>query len=466
MVHLYDSLFAVLQRSVAGFTIRKANNCVGPNCTNNRVFGMSHGPTSQHSSTLKQTAALQIQSSYLISIALYLHKLTTSIMHDCPYFDSLCTDVLAQADLNAHMLCTICSSYRSKAVGPVKFPAPRVPRTPREKRIKKCLLLGSGGLSIGQAGEFDYSGSQAIKALKEAGLQVILMNPNIASVQTNIDSKSPHKADQVFFLPVNPHYVEQCAHYARVPLLSVVSSATGSANAVFTQLAQQIAPHHNIVLKRERPDGIVISMGGQTALNCAVALHRAGIFEKYNVAVMGTPVEAIMATEDRDIFKDKLAEINERVAPSEAANDTDTAAAAAIRIGYPVMVRAAYALGGLGSGICDDEAQLRKLCQKAFASSPQVLVERSLWGWKEVEYEVVRDRADNCVTVCNMENFDPLGVHTGDSMVVAPSMTLSSAEYHMLRETAIKVVRHLGIVGECNIQYALDPHSTDYCIIE
>ncbi|CAM9583970.1 unnamed protein product [Chrysoparadoxa australica] len=300
---------------------------------------------------------------------------------------------------------------------------------PNKKVIKKCLLLGSGGLSIGQAGEFDYSGAQAIKALKEEGIQVILMNPNIASVQTNVDNKSLHKADEVFFLPVTPDFVEQ-------------------------------------LLIREKPDGVVVSMGGQTALNCAVAMHRKGIFAKYNVHVMGTPIDAIIATEDRDIFNQKLSEIDEKIAPSEAVTGVEDAVAAASRIGYPVMIRAAYALGGLGSGICDNEEKLRDMAAKATTLSPQILVEKSLWGWKEVEYEVVRDAADNCITVCNMENFDPLGVHTGDSIVIAPSQTLNNAEYHMLRETAIKVVRHLGVIGECNIQYALDPSSMDYCIIE
>ncbi|CAM9616722.1 unnamed protein product, partial [Sphacelaria rigidula] len=304
---------------------------------------------------------------------------------------------------------------------------PKAKPAPEKPKIKKALMLGSGGLSIGQAGEFDYSGSQAIKALKEEGIEVILMNPNIASVQTNTDNKSPHKADQVFFLPVTPEFVEQ-------------------------------------VIRREKPDGIVLSMGGQTALNCAVQLYEAGIFEKYDV--MGTPVQSIKATEDRDVFNQKLAEIGEKVAPSEAVEGVEAAVEAAKRIGFPVMIRSAYALGGLGSGICDDEEHLRDMGRKALSMSSQILVEKSLRGWKEVEYEVVRDAVNNCITVCNMENFDPLGVHTGDSIVVAPSQTLSNTEYHMLRETAVKVVRHLGIVGECNIQYALDPHSLDYCIIE
>ena len=296
-------------------------------------------------------------------------------------------------------------------------------------QYKKVLLLGSGGLSIGQAGEFDYSGSQAIKALKEEGVQVILMNPNIASVQTNVGEGTVSKADQVFFLPVTPEYVEQ-------------------------------------ILKRERPDGILISMGGQTALNCGVELYNKGILKKYGVSVMGTPVETVIATEDRQIFNDKLNEIGEKIARSATAENVNEAKKVALEIGYPVMIRAAYTLGGLGSGICANEEILIEKSKIALALSPQILVEKSLLGWKELEYEVVRDAADNCITVCNMENFDPLGVHTGDSIVLAPSQTLSNREYHMLRETAIKVVRHLGVVGECNIQYALDPKSLDYCIIE
>jgi carbamoyl-phosphate synthase (ammonia) len=298
-------------------------------------------------------------------------------------------------------------------------------------KFKKVLLLGSGGLSIGQAGEFDYSGAQAIKALKEGGCKVILMNPNIASVQTNVDEGegSIAKADQVFFLPVTPDYVEQ-------------------------------------VIKREKPDGILISMGGQTALNCGVELYNKGILQKYGVQVMGTPVSTVIATEDRQIFNDKLNEIGEKIAPSETATTVEEAMQKANNIGYPVMIRAAYTLGGLGSGICANETILVEKSKIALTLSPQILVEKSLLGWKELEYEVVRDAADNCITVCNMENFDPLGVHTGDSIVIAPSQTLSNREYHMLRETAIKVVRHLGVVGECNIQYALDPKSMDYCIIE
>ena len=297
------------------------------------------------------------------------------------------------------------------------------------KPLTKVLLLGSGGLSIGQAGEFDYSGSQAIKALKEEGLEVILINPNIASVQTNVDGQGQSPADKVYLLPVTPEYVEE-------------------------------------VIKRERPEGIILSMGGQTGLNCGVALEQSGILAKYNVRVLGTSVASIIATEDRGIFSEKLNEINERIAPSFACDTLAQAMEASKTIGFPCMVRCAFALGGLGSAIIPDAAKFESHCREAFASSPQVLVEKSLYGWKEVEYEVVRDIADNCITVCNMENFDPLGVHTGDSIVIAPSQTLTDDEYHMLRTTAIKVVRHLGIVGECNIQYALDPLSQDYCIIE
>lgn len=312
---------------------------------------------------------------------------------------------------------------RSTLTFPTRKPKVEAPK------FKKVLLLGSGGLSIGQAGEFDYSGSQAIKALKEEGVQVVLMNPNIASVQTNVDEGTTAKADQVFFLPVTPDYVEQ-------------------------------------IIKREQPDGILISMGGQTALNCGVELERRGILAKYGVKVMGTPVATVIATEDREIFNNKLREIGEKIAQSATAETVEQAKVVAQEIGYPVMIRAAYTLGGLGSGICPTEAILEEKAKIALALSPQILVEKSLLGWKELEYEVVRDSADNCITVCNMENFDPLGVHTGDSIVLAPSQTLSNREYHMLRETAIKVVRHLGVVGECNIQYALDPKSLDYCIIE
>ncbi len=308
------------------------------------------------------------------------------------------------------------------------FPV-RTSKPDKLPKVKKALLLGSGGLSIGQAGEFDYSGSQAIKALKEEGVEVVLMNPNIASVQTNVKAGSNDQADQVFFLPVNQEYVEQ-------------------------------------IIKRERPDGILISMGGQTALNVGVQLYESGILEKYGVRVMGTSVETVMNTEDRGLFNDRLNEIGEKIAPSDTAESVDEAKKAASQLGYPVMIRAAYTLGGLGSGICANEEILIEKSKIALSMSPQILVEKSLLGWKELEYEVVRDAADNCITVCNMENFDPLGVHTGDSIVLAPSQTLSNREYHMLRETAIKVVRHLGVVGECNIQYALDPVSLDYCIIE
>ncbi|RLN93077.1 hypothetical protein BBJ28_00018515, partial [Nothophytophthora sp. Chile5] len=322
---------------------------------------------------------------------------------------------------------TFLDAVRAKEKGPITSLVQR-PIIARPQ-VKKVLVLGSGGLSIGQAGEFDYSGSQAIKALKEENIETILINPNIASVQTNIDRSSEAQASNVYYLPVNPDFVEQ-------------------------------------VIKRERPDGILISMGGQTALNCGVELHEKGILQKYGVQVMGTQIDVINATEDREIFNQKLAEINEHVAQSEAVESVDEAVRAAYEIGFPVMIRSAFALGGLGSGICEDEAELRRMAQKAFAGSPQILVERSMKGWKEVEYEVVRDAAGNCITVCNMENFDPLGIHTGDSIVIAPSQTLSNREYHMLRETALKVVRHLGIVGECNIQYALNPYSEEYCIIE
>mmetsp|Transcript_12334 Transcript_12334/g.25096 ORF Transcript_12334/g.25096 Transcript_12334/m.25096 type:complete len:1519 (-) Transcript_12334:252-4808(-) len=298
------------------------------------------------------------------------------------------------------------------------------------KSIKKVLVLGSGGLSIGQAGEFDYSGAQAIKALKEEGKQVILMNPNIASVQTNTGGDATQSADQVFFLPVNPDFVEE-------------------------------------VIKREKPDGILVSMGGQTALNCAVEMYRKGIFEKYGVTVLGTPIDVVIATEDRELFANKLNEIDEKMAVSIAVETVEDSVKAANEIGgFPVMIRSAFALGGLGSGICKDEAHLRSMAAKALSVAPQILVERSMLGWKEVEYEVVRDAADNCITVCNMENFDPMGVHTGDSVVISPSQTLSNDEYHMLRDTATKVVRHLGIVGECNIQYSLNPKSMEYSIIE
>ncbi len=288
----------------------------------------------------------------------------------------------------------------------------------------KVLLLGSGALKIGEAGEFDYSGSQAIKALKEEGIETVLINPNIATVQT-----SEGFADKVYFLPITKEFVER-------------------------------------VIDKERPDGILLSFGGQTALNCGVELYESGILEKYNVKVLGTPVQAIKDTEDRELFVKKLDEIDVKTIKSEAVETTAAALEAAERLGYPVIVRAAYALGGLGSGFCDNPEQLVALTEKAFSFSPQVLVEKSLKGWKEVEYEVVRDRFDNCITVCNMENFDPLGIHTGESIVVAPSQTLSNDDYHFLRQLAIKIIRHIGIVGECNVQYAYDPDSMDYRVIE
>ena len=300
-------------------------------------------------------------------------------------------------------------------------------RVAKPEKPKKVLMLGSGGLSIGQAGEFDYSGSQAIKALKEEGVEVVLMNPNIASVQTNLDGAQ--QADKVYFMPVTPEYVEE-------------------------------------VIEKEDVDGLILSMGGQTALNCGVELYESGVLAKHNIRVLGTQVEAIMDTEDRDRFSVKLNEIGEKMAPSVATKTVEDALIAAEDIGYPCMIRSAYALGGLGSGICRNPEEMRDMASKALATSPQILVEKSMLGWKEVEYEVVRDVADNCITVCNMENFDPLGVHTGDSIVVAPSQTLSNDEYHMLRETALKTVGYMGIVGECNIQYALHPTSQEYCIIE
>ena len=290
--------------------------------------------------------------------------------------------------------------------------------------IKKVLLLGSGALKIGEAGEFDYSGSQALKALKEEGIETVLINPNIATVQT-----SEGVADQIYFLPVTPYFVEK-------------------------------------VIRKERPDGIMLAFGGQTALNCGVSLYQAGVFERYGVRVLGTPVQAIIDTEDRELFVGRLNEIQVKTIRSEAVEDAASARRAAAALGYPVIVRAAYALGGLGSGFCDNEEQLDQLVEKAFSFSPQVLVEKSLRGWKEVEYEVVRDRYDNCITVCNMENFDPLGIHTGESIVIAPSQTLSNADYHKLRELAIRIIRHIGIVGECNVQYAYDPQSEDYRVIE
>ena len=290
--------------------------------------------------------------------------------------------------------------------------------------IKKVLLLGSGALKIGQAGEFDYSGAQALKALKEEGIHSILINPNIATVQTSKDV-----ADTVYFQPVTPEFVER-------------------------------------VIEKERPDGILLSFGGQTALNCGVELYEKGILEKYGVKVLGTPVQAIIDTEDRDLFVKRLDEIGVKTIKSEACNTVEEVQKAAHALGFPVILRAAYALGGLGSGFCDNEEQLLAQAEEAFSFSPQVLVEKSLKGWKEIEYEVVRDRYDNCITVCNMENFDPLGIHTGESIVVAPSQTLTNSEYHKLRALAIKIIRHIGIVGECNVQYAFDPQSEDYRVIE
>ena len=294
----------------------------------------------------------------------------------------------------------------------------------KKENIKKVLLLGSGALKIGEAGEFDYSGSQALKALKEESIETILINPNIATVQT-----SEGIADKIYFLPVTPYFVEK-------------------------------------VIAKERPQGILLAFGGQTALNCGVELHKSGVLEKYDVEVLGTPVQAIMDTEDRELFVNKLDEIDVKTIKSEAVSSVADAVAAADALGYPVIVRAAYALGGLGSGFCDNEEELRTLVEKALSFSPQVLIEKSLKGWKEVEYEVVRDCYDNCITVCNMENFDPLGIHTGESIVVAPSQTLSNDDYHLLRELAIKIIRHIGIVGECNVQYAYDPKSMDYRVIE
>ena len=294
----------------------------------------------------------------------------------------------------------------------------------KDSSIKKVLLLGSGALKIGEAGEFDYSGSQALKALREEGVKTVLINPNIATVQT-----SEGVADEIYFLPVQPYFVER-------------------------------------VIEKERPDGILLAFGGQTALNCGVELYQSGVLEKYGVKVLGTPVQAIIDTEDRELFVKKLDEIGVKTIKSEACEDIEQARQAAKDLGYPVILRAAYALGGLGSGFCDNEEELDKLAEKAFSFSSQVLVEKSLKGWKEIEYEVVRDRYDNCITVCNMENFDPLGIHTGESIVIAPSQTLTNSEYHKLRALAIKIIRHIGIVGECNVQYAFDPQSEDYRVIE
>ena len=293
-----------------------------------------------------------------------------------------------------------------------------------DREIKKVLLLGSGALKIGQAGEFDYSGAQALKALKEEGIHSVLINPNIATVQTSKDV-----ADTVYFQPVTPEFVER-------------------------------------IIEKERPDGILLSFGGQTALNCGVELYEKGVLEKYGVEVLGTPVQAIIDTEDRDLFVKRLDEIGVNTIKSEACSTVEEVQKAAHELGFPVILRAAYALGGLGSGFCDNDEELLAQAEEAFSFSPQVLVEKSLKGWKEIEYEVVRDRFDNCITVCNMENFDPLGIHTGESIVVAPSQTLTNAEYHKLRALAIKIIRHIGIVGECNVQYALDPNSEDYRVIE
>ena len=294
----------------------------------------------------------------------------------------------------------------------------------KENDIKKVLLLGSGALKIGEAGEFDYSGSQALKALREEGIATVLINPNIATVQT-----SEGVADRIYFLPVQPYFVER-------------------------------------VIEKERPDGILLSFGGQTALNCGVELYKTGVLEKYNVRVLGTPVQAIMDTEDRELFVERLKEIDVKTISSEACENIEQARKAASELGYPVIIRAAYALGGLGSGFCDNEEELNRLAEKAFSFSPQVLVEKSLKGWKEIEYEVVRDKYDNCITVCNMENLDPLGIHTGESIVIAPSQTLTNSEYHKLRRLSIMIIRHVGIVGECNVQFALDPKSEDYRVIE
>ncbi|MDX9881996.1 MAG: carbamoyl-phosphate synthase (glutamine-hydrolyzing) large subunit [Prolixibacteraceae bacterium] len=292
------------------------------------------------------------------------------------------------------------------------------------KEIKKAIVLGSGALKIGEAGEFDYSGSQALKALKEEGVETILINPNIATIQT-----SENIADKIYFLPVTAYFVEE-------------------------------------VIKKEKPDGILLAFGGQTALNCGVELFRKGILKKYNVQVVGTPVQAIIDTEDRDIFAKKLGEINVLTPKSIACENMPEARAAVEQIGYPIIIRAAYTLGGLGSGFCNNDEELNTLASKAFSYSPQILVEESIKGWKEVEYEVVRDQYDNCITVCNMENFDPLGIHTGESIVVAPSQTLTNSEYHKLREISIRIIRHIGVIGECNVQFALDPHSEDYRVIE
>ncbi|MFA5420339.1 MAG: ATP-grasp domain-containing protein, partial [Bacteroidales bacterium] len=293
-----------------------------------------------------------------------------------------------------------------------------------ENKIKKVLLLGSGALKIGEAGEFDYSGTQALKALKEEGIFTILINPNIATVQT-----SEGMADKIYFLPVTPYFVER-------------------------------------IIEKEKPDGLLLAFGGQTALNCGIALHKSGIIEKFGIQVLGTPVEAIIETEDREIFANKLGEIHVKTPKSVAVTNLEDALNASDVIGFPLIVRAAFTLGGQGSGFCDNRDELVQLANKAFSYSSQILVEESLKGWKEVEYEVVRDKYDNCLTICNMENFDPLGIHTGESIVVAPSQTLTNREYHKLRQLSIKIVKAVGIVGECNVQYALDPESEDYRVIE
>ena len=316
------------------------------------------------------------------------------------------------------------SGYEIASLPGYKVYSPKNLKKPKPQNLNKVLLLGSGALKIGQAGEFDYSGAQALKALKEEGVRSVLINPNIATVQTSKDV-----ADTIYFQPVTPDFVEH-------------------------------------VIEKERPDGILLSFGGQTALNCGVELYRKGVFEKYGVKVLGTPVQAIIDTEDRDLFVKRLDEIGVKTIKSEACNTIEEVQKAAHGLGFPVILRAAYALGGLGSGFCDNDEELLTQAEEAFAFSPQVLVEKSLKGWKEIEYEVVRDRYDNCITVCNMENFDPLGIHTGESIVVAPSQTLSNSEYHKLRALAIKIIRHIGIVGECNVQYALDPVSEDYRVIE
>jgi len=318
-----------------------------------------------------------------------------------------------------------CMTDQSLMDKPIQFPGGDIAENEKlhpKVSVQKCLVLGSGGLSIGQAGEFDYSGTQAIKALKEEGIYTILINPNIATIQT-----SKGLADKVFFLPVNADFVRK-------------------------------------VIKQEKPDAIYCTFGGQTALSVGIQLKDE--FEELGVKVLGTPIDTIITTEDRELFARSMESIGEKCAKSASASNMEDALAAGKAIGFPVIVRAAYALGGLGSGFADNEQQLRELCDKAFAASPQVLIERSMKGWKEIEYEVVRDCRDNCITVCNLENFDPLGIHTGDSIVVAPSQTLSDEDFMMLRSTAVNVIRHLGVVGECNIQYALNPDSREYCIIE